>query len=371
MTLKASHREASIDVLRAIAIALMVLIHFVENLSGQYGGEHGSLGTISSIGWLPTGFAAPMFSFLSGVSYRLWLASRERRGGTNTAISKATVRRGLFLLGLGFAFNVLVWLPEDIFNWDILTFIGCGILALEIARRMPDGVVLFAAALVIVVTPAMQDVCDHASYWTAGFYDYDFTFSDVMLGWLVTGYFPVFPWLAYPLVGFAAGPRLLSTSSRPPAIAAAVVAMAVVMVMTWSMLPAAVTGGAVTAWTMFPASAAYVFGTLGGAGLALAVLHRLLDGDEPRGRWLVAWATPLSRHSLSLYLLHHVVHIWPLWAYGVIATGVATSHWQRALPPAVSVTLAVLFVIAAAALCREVDRQRIPTAESLMRWLCD
>ncbi|MDZ4734588.1 MAG: hypothetical protein SGJ16_13510, partial [Nitrospirota bacterium] len=97
----------------------------------------------------------------------------------------------------------------------------------------------------------------------------------------------------------------------------------------------------------------------------------LLDGDEPRGRWLIAWATPLSRHSLSLYLLHHVVHIWPLWVYGMATTGVATSHWQRVFPPAVAVSLAALFLVGGSVLCHVAGRRRIPMAESLMRRLCD
>jgi len=368
---KAPRREASIDVLRAVAIAFMVVVHFVENLSGTYDSIHGPFEGISRIWWLPTGFAAPMFAFLSGVSYRLWNVSYERRGWTDHAITMCSIRRGVFLIVLGLAFNVLVWLPEDVFNWDILTFVGCGLLALAVARRMPDGVVLFAAALVIVVAPAMRNVSDYASYWTAGSYDYEFTLSDVVLGWLVTGYFPIFPWLAFPLVGFAAAPRLLSVSAQPMAIAAGLVAASTAVVTAWATMPLAVTGGTAGAWTMFPASTAYVLGTLGGTCLALAVMHRLLDGDEPRGRWLIAWATPLSRHSLSLYLLHHVVHIWPLWVYGMATTGVATSHWQRVFPPAVAVSLAALFLVGGSVLCHVAGRRRIPMAESLMRRLCD
>jgi uncharacterized membrane protein len=364
-------REASIDVLRAAAIAIMVLVHFVENLSAHYGESSGSFQGIHRAWWLPMGFAAPMFAFLSGVSYRLWLAGRERRGWTERVIAKSTIRRGLFLIGLGFAFNVLVWLPQDIFNWDILTLIGCGILALEVARRMPEQVVVLAAVLVIAVAPAMRNVAGYPEFWLSGSFDHDFTLADVVLGWLVTGYFPIFPWLAFPLLGFAAAPWLLSGSWRPVPLGAALVAASASIVAAWPAMPRAATGGAVRAWTMFPASTAYVLGTLGGTVLAMTVLHWLLDGDKPRGRWLVSWATPLSRHSLSIYLLHHVVHVWPLWAYGLATTGIATSLWQRAAPPAVAVSLAAAFVIAAAVLCRGVERWHIPTAESFMRWLCD
>ena len=103
MTPRASARQASIDVLRAVAIALMVVVHFVENLSGWYGDATIVFAGVHQVWWLPTGFAAPIFTFLTGVSYRLWVGVLERRGLGQEAIAKGTVRRGLFLAGLGFA----------------------------------------------------------------------------------------------------------------------------------------------------------------------------------------------------------------------------------------------------------------------------
>src|SRR5690349_14889571 len=103
-------RYISIDILRTLAIFLMVIVHFVENLSGS--------------NFVPSGFGAPLFTLLVGVSYSLWLKSQEKRQRSDSEISKITVRRGLFLFGVGFLFNIVVWLPEDTYNWDVLTFIG-------------------------------------------------------------------------------------------------------------------------------------------------------------------------------------------------------------------------------------------------------
>ena len=367
----AAERHASIDVLRAIAIALMVVVHFAENLSGWHGAAGSAFAGVHRTWWLPTGFAAPMFTFLTGVSYRLWLDLQRRRGRSEMAIAKGTVRRGLFLIGLGFAFNVLIWLPEDVFNWDILTLIGCGMLALEVARRMPDAVVLLAATLAIAVAPAMRVVVGYTAYWAQGYFDYDFTLADVAIGWLVTGYFPIFPWLAYPLAGFALGPRPAAGQRGSVLVGAGLVATAALLVIAWPSLPAAVTGDALQAWTMFPASTAYVLGTLGGVVLALAGLHRLLDEPVPRAGAIVAWAAPLSRHSLSLYLAHHALHVWPLWAVGMATSDDPTALWQVAMPVAWAIGLAAVFLIAAAVVCRWADRRRVPTAEALMRWICD
>ena len=398
-------RQRSVDLLRALAIVLMVVVHFAENLSGWHGGAGGAFAGVHRSWWLPTGFAAPMFTFLSGLSYRLWQEAQRQRGLGDEAITKRTVRRGLFLIGLGFAFNVLIWLPEDVFNWDILTLIGLGLLVLAVARWVPDRAVLFSAAVIIAVSPALRLMADYAAFWTEGYFDYDFTVADVTLGWLVTGYFPVFPWLAFPLAGYALAPQVLGVrpitpDASPPgqaggpvhsaagmgracsrprfarplvpeASAAALIAAAIALVIAWPSLPAAITGGATAAWTMFPATMAYVLGTLGGVLLALVLAHRLLDGQPDRGHRLMAWAAPLSRHALSIYLLHHAVHVWPLWAAGLVSAGDATAYWQLAMPVGQALALAGGFLLAAAVLFHSADRLGIPTAESLLRWICD
>ncbi|MFM8414117.1 MAG: heparan-alpha-glucosaminide N-acetyltransferase domain-containing protein [Planctomycetota bacterium] len=364
-------RQRSIDFLRGVAIALMVLVHFAENLSGWYGGAGGPFVGVHRTWWLPTGFAAPIFTFLSGLSYRLWADLQRERGRSDDWIAKSSVRRGLFLIGLGFAFNVLIWLPEDVFNWDILTLIGGGLLVLAAARWVPDPAIAFSAAVVVAVAPALRVAADYMAFWTGGFFDYEFTLADVTLGWLVTGYFPVFPWLAFPLAGYALGPSMLAGSRTAFLAAGGLVAAALGLMVSWPVLPPVVTGDAVRVWSMFPPSTAYVLGTLGTVMLALAMAHRLLDEHADRGRLLMDWLAPLSRHALSIYLLHHAVHVWPLWAAGLASEGKVSSLWQVAMPVGWAVALAGGFLVAAAVLFRWVDRQGLPSPESLMRWLCD
>lgn len=364
-------RQRSVDLLRGVAIALMVVVHFAENLSGWHGGAGGPFTGVHRTWWLPTGFAAPIFTFLSGLSYRLWVDAQQARGRSDDWIAKASVRRGLFLIGLGFAFNVLIWLPEDVFNWDILTLIGGGLVVLAAARWVPDPAILFAAAVVVAVAPALRVTADYASFWRDGFFDYDFTIGDVTLGWLVTGYFPVFPWLAFPLAGYALGPTMLGASRGAMLGGIGLVAASIALMAAWPALPETVTGAAPRVWSMFPPSTAYVLGTLGTVMLGLAAAHRLLDEHPDRGRLLMGWATPLSRHALSIYLLHHAVHVWPLWAVGLAGRGEASALWQVAMPVGWAVGLAAAFLVAAAVFFRWVDRSGMPTPESLMRWLCD
>lgn len=372
----ATTRLVSIDVLRTIAIVLMTLVHFVENLAGSYDIESGPFIGANRYWWMPTGFAAPLFTFLSGVSYRLWADAQASRGRDPEEVSKITVRRGLFLILFGFAFNVLVWMPEDVFNWDILTLIGTAMLALDVARRVPAGVTVAACGLLVALAPVLRMVGDYRGFWAAGYYDYDFTVGDVLTGYLATGYFPVFPWLALPLAGFTAAPLIYESAagrrSGPTAMAvgaALLAAAAGVMAARPLVPPQLITHDRL--WAMFPPTTAYVLGTIGGGIVLATLLHRQIDRRTAGPGVLLRIAGAMSRHSLTLYILHHVAHVWPLWIAGFVTSGDPDAFWQVATPASTAIAWAVAFLLLVAWLAERLDRPGVPSAESLLRWLCE
>ena len=372
---RAATRLVSIDVLRTTAIVLMTVVHFVENLAGSYDIESGPFIGANRYWWMPTGFAAPLFTFLSGVSYRLWADAQAARGRDSDEISKITVRRGLFLILFGFAFNVLVWMPEDVFNWDILTLIGTAMLALDVARRTAPAVPAVACGLLVGLAPTLRAVADYRASWAEGFYDYEFTLGEVVLGYFATGYFPVFPWLALPLAGFLAAPLIYGRDGHRgpgPAIAAGglLLAGAAVTIAARPLVPVRlVTHDRL--WAMFPPTTAYVLGTIGGAILLATLLHRVLDPHADGRGLFQRIAGAMSRHSLSLYVLHHVAHVWPLWLVGFVTTGEPTALWQVATPASTAIAWAAAFLFLAAWLSERMDRPGAPSAESALRWLCD
>jgi uncharacterized membrane protein len=347
----------------------MIVVHFAENLSGS-----------TLAGWLPGGTAAPVFALLSGVSFRLWLRGQEHRGVSESIIVKRAIRRGLFLLGLGFAFNVLVWMPEDTFNWDVLTLVGASTLFLTAARHLAPAVLAAIATAVFAAHPFLRESSDFSSYWTSGYFDPDMTLTDVLLGFFVNGYFPFFPWIIYPIAGFLAADVAFPetgnalASKRSMIVFGAALAIAGLLGLKLRVFASErVQTYFLQGWTMFPPSVEYVCWTLGCAVLSLALAHRYLDETK----WLhsesriLAFARTLSRHSLSIYLLHHIVHLWPLWLYGVATGHEATHYWRQAFTDAISVPLAFVFIFACHGFFRWLDRHEYPTVERLMRWLCD
>lgn len=362
-------RFASIDILRTVAIVVMVLVHFGENLGGH----------------TPffAGFGAPLFVFLSGASYFLWSDARLSRGADETEISKISVRRGLFVLGTGFAFNLFVWLPEEIFIWDVLTFIGVALLILNVARRMPRSACILAAAMAALVAPFLRDMADYAAYWEPGYFEYDPTLTDVLIGFLATGYFPLFPWIGLTLAGYATaswlfarpshGAEIAPAPARTATIGLGLLASAVVLWLVEPWLPATIASVLLGGWRMFPATTAYFIAATGVAMLLLSLGHRYVDLD-PRSRrfeGVLRIAKTFSRYSLTIYIVHHVVHLWPLWIYGYLTTGDPTALWWQALPVRDSLALGVVFLILCGVVLRALGPERTYGFEALMRWVCD
>lgn len=121
---------------------------------------------------------------------------------------------------------------------------------------------------------------------------------------------------------------------------------------------------------MFPASLEYVSGTLGMALVMLSLAHRFLDGGAADSR-LARVAGTFSRHSLTIYLLHHFVHVWPLWIWGAWTADDLTAHWQRAMSAPAALALATAFLLAAYPLLRWMDATGRQGIDGWMRWLCD
>jgi uncharacterized membrane protein len=369
-------RYGSIDILRTVAIFVMVFVHFGENLSGHI---------------LPVaGLGAPLFAFLSGVSYHLWVNGQYAKGISELSITKVSVRRGLFVFTTGFAFNVFVWLPEDTFNWDVLTLIGAALLLLNLLRRLPLPISVLVAVMALAVSPILRGLAGYPEYWVDGFYDPDVTLSDVIIGFLSTGYFPIFPWIAYSITGLVTAmlmfPSVPDAGSsgpdtpvhKPPWRSVALVGMALMatsagLLAVRPYMPAPVSTHLLGGWTMFPSTIEYVLATLGMALLLFSVGHRWVD-DNPRvlrHKGLLGIAKTFSRYSLTIYVLHHVVHLWPLWIYGLAMGQEPTHYWQKAMPLAASMPLAILFLALCYTWFRWVGTEDRRGIESMMRWLCD
>jgi uncharacterized membrane protein len=174
---------------------------------------------------------APLFLFLSGVSFALVTERLREKGATPGEIAKTTIRRGAEIFALGLLFRLQEyalgyrWSPwTDLLRVDILNMLGLSMMLMGIlcwlsaARRTPGASALpqtvaasrnrgiftglLAAAIVTMATPPL---------WT--------THRPDWLPWPLESYlngvhifgnpqpwlFPLFPWVAFAFVGLAVG----------------------------------------------------------------------------------------------------------------------------------------------------------------------
>jgi predicted acyltransferase len=150
----ATTRMLSLDVLRGVTIAFMIM---VNNNGGHawWPFEHADWN-----GWTPTDMVFPTFLFLVGVTIVFSTESRLKRGDSPGAIVPHILRRFLILFGLGLflaLFPVFHW--SHLRVWGVLQrialcYLVCNLLYLW-TRQLANRVVLYAGLLVVLL----------AGYW--------------------------------------------------------------------------------------------------------------------------------------------------------------------------------------------------------------
>jgi hypothetical protein len=108
--------------------------------------------------------------------------------------------------------------------------------------------------------------------------------------------------------------------------------------------------------------------------ILLSLLHNFVDLNPRFARrgTLLEIAKTFSQYSLTIYVLHHVVHLWPLWIYTrALGHDDPTELWMKATTVPVALGLAVVFLVVCFFLMRLIGPDRRLGIEAWMRWLCD
>ena len=103
--MNSNQRLASVDALRGLAVAAMLLV----NNPGDWGHVYAPLLHAAWHGFTPTDLVFPFFLFIVGVSAALSLAPRVQQGAATGPLQAAVVWRGLRITGLGLLLSALAW----------------------------------------------------------------------------------------------------------------------------------------------------------------------------------------------------------------------------------------------------------------------
>jgi uncharacterized membrane protein len=278
--------------------------------------------------WI-THLCAPTFLFLSGTSLALSTAGRATRGMSAASIDRHLVVRGLVLIAieaLWLSIGPSLGAGRYILVLQVLYAIGLSLCAMALLRRLPARwLVALALAWLVggeAVTRALAPVGD------VGPLD-AFLFAPGGLGFAAVAY-PLAPWLAMMMLGWAFGASLLALRARgrPASVAAgrcAIAGLASLAVFgvvrganAYGNLGLLRDDGTLVQWlhvSKYPPSLAFGALELGLMALALAALlwleDRLTAPQRPRNPFRV-----LGRTALFFYVLH-----FPLLMAGAIALG--------------------------------------------------
>lgn len=191
-------RLSTPDLLKGVAVILMIQVHLME-LFARQSITDSLTGKISLfLGGAP---AAPVFMAAMGYLMRYSRKSRIR-----------FIKRGFELIGLGFLLNIGL-------NLHLLIKILTGTIQANPWEYILGVDILFLAGLSMIIISLIKPLCkDHfLLYLLLAFFvsfihqffpepltDKDWKYLQAFfygeLGW---SYFPLFPWLAYPLLGYA------------------------------------------------------------------------------------------------------------------------------------------------------------------------
>jgi len=185
------------DLLKGLAAFFMVQIHITE-LFLDNAGRESLFGRVSL--FLGGPFAAVVFMVVMGY----FIAKNKNTTSQNLLRGMKIFILGL-LLNIGLNFHLLLKIKfsgwqynplEYIFGVDILFLAGMSIIVLSLLKSLNKGQGWVALILLLAVSGLTSVMNEHL---TVSYQNYLLPFIAGTYSW---SYFPLFPWLAYPLAGF-------------------------------------------------------------------------------------------------------------------------------------------------------------------------
>ncbi len=313
-------RYHTIDILRTIAIIGMIQVHVVEWLSGYI--DYKS--PLYQFSELLGSFPAAMFTFLVGMSLFISIKRQEDEGVDPGLIADRNLRRGVAIFFFGLLFLIFVWMPEEVFAWDILTLIGTALLVIFPLRILSTKLLLSIAVFVVLISPLIRQLTNYHSYWNKwGEYAPSFQMPEVLMGFFANGYFPLLPWIVFPLLGYVVGRACFGNKKLclpkmllPAGIILVIISLVMIFILSNVNLPEAA-AWYILPFTFYPASTSFLLLAMGVNILFFVLFFRLFDLKEnnfDRNPFII-FCNRYSRYSLTAYVVHHALFLWWLIGY--------------------------------------------------------
>jgi uncharacterized membrane protein len=303
---------------------------------------------------------APTFVFLAGAALALSVTRRVAAGDSPRSIDRAIVTRGAILLALEVAWMSLAFRPGGVLL-QVLYALGGGMIAMALLRRLSPRALALAGLILIAGSEALAGL----AMWLSGGQ------PGLPAGLLVTGGFfgfvviayPLVPWLAIMMVGWAWGSTLGDRQPRPRRLALAGLASLAVFAVVrglnhYGNMRLYREDHSPVQWlhvSKYPPSLAFTALELGLMAVLLAAFARMRQRGDAAASSLQILET-FGGVALFYYLLH--AHLLELAALALGKPGLAATYLAAA------VTLTVLYP-----LCRLYRRHKAANPHSWTRYI--
>lgn len=220
------------DLLKGFAVFLIVPVHILETFI-NYSGRESLFG--KSLLLLGGPFGVPVFMMVMGY----FVANSKKSTAQNILRGALIFILGIFL-NIGLNFNLLLKIKfqgwqfnplQHIFGVDIFYLAGLSIIVLAFLKSIGKGQQWAALAMILIVSASTSYVNEKLMVTDR---NYILPFIGGNYSW---AYFPIFPWLAYPLIGFwfqKAESKIIGFIQEMKAFSIAIIAAIFFLVLTFS-----------------------------------------------------------------------------------------------------------------------------------------
>lgn len=322
-------RILSIDLYRGFALVFMVLVHF----GIFYGNEDAAHSfAIFFFDHVLADWGAAAFLMMMGMSQVL---SAKRIGKPdNWLLFKRALVRGTYIFVVGLLMLVLAWGPDQIWWWDILTLMGFATVILFFCRFLPSWALIVLIGAIMVLTPWLRGVFDVGVDWALaenpiisqylpGLYlepevEYH---PAIVKGLFLSGYFPVFPWIAFIMIGFVMGRRIVAQKMErdlPVLLMTGLVLSCLGFILGYAgrtQPPVSASIAWISPLCFYPDSFSLINIQAGISIIVFSMVYFCFDirkKDKTKLGIIGRLFIQTSNFSLTFYFLHYMLLAWPL-----------------------------------------------------------
>ncbi len=230
-------RLDAVDWLRGLAVVLMIQTHLYDAWCNAAAKATAAYSWSRFLGGIPS----RLFLLLVGVAMAIKFEKQLGRDVPRRDMVRGGARRGLEILVLAYLFRVQEWVLggmgsnwPDLFRVDILNCIGASMILTAFIAAPRNGrpavvTTLVVAAICIALGPIVGPA--HFPDWLPR------PLTSYFGGERPMSWFPIFPWLAWPLLGVLLGHWWTRASREPRKLALAFLITGVVgFAMTWTVI---------------------------------------------------------------------------------------------------------------------------------------